>query len=336
MQIIIFIYIIFCLFSFYSKKNKGNNYSGNLHGFESENDILEKYIMDVINKLNLDEKVVIDEVYKKRNILRTILFIITLAIIVYVAFYHNYIALLLEVVFIIIFKFFINGINTLNILKKKIKACPDDNMEYIIASTVENRTQKSNKSNSKIYLFVIAIVLCIFMKPHIIYEKQDDDYVIRYCTFSFIDNQIVDIPSTYNGKKVVGIRGNVFENLFYTKAVNLPDTITEIRGSAFRNCYGLEYIKLSSGITEIKGNTFENDKSLIEIEIPEGVTRIGGHAFYGCSSLTEVKLPSTLKEIGSSAFRMCLSLQQIYIPSGTSVNSKAFKESPTKIYRSEE
>ena len=72
-----------------------------------------------------------------------------------------------------------------------------------------------------------------------------------------------------------------------------------------------------------------------EITIPDNVTRIGGHAFYGNTSLERVNVSenSKLEEIGSSAFRECTKLKEITLPESTTVNSKAFKASPTTIIR---
>lgn len=106
-------------------------------------------------------------------------------------------------------------------------------------------------------------------------------------------------------------------------------------GEAFYNALSLESIKLSNNISEIRGNTFEECSSLKSIVIPDNVTRIGGHAFYGCSELSSVEISqnSNLQEIGSSAFRLCDNLKSITIPQGVDVNSRAFKESPTKVKR---
>ena len=56
--------------------------------------------------------------------------------------------------------------------------------------------------------------------------------------------------------------------------------------------------------------------------------------FYYNKSLSEVTFTSNskLEEIGSSAFRECPRLTQITIPKDTSVNERAFKNSPTTIY----
>jgi len=134
-------------------------------------------------------------------------------------------------------------------------------------------------------------------------------------------------------KKVTEINGQTFEYCTSLETVNLHDDIISIHGEVFMGDISLVNITLPPKITEVRGNTFEGCSSLTSIVIPEGVTRIGGHAFYGCTSLSDVTIPSTINEIGSSAFRRCYSLQEIRIPYGTIINERAFKESPTTIYR---
>lgn len=140
----------------------------------------------------------------------------------------------------------------------------------------------------------------------------------------------VNIP-----KNLEYLGGGAFYNCISLKKISLPDTLTYMGGETFYNATSLEYVKLSRNLTEIRGNTFENCYSLKEIAIPDKVTRIGGHAFYGNQSLSKVTLTenSKLTEIGSSAFRQCYKLKTITIPIHTTVNDRAFKESPTKVSR---
>ena len=138
----------------------------------------------------------------------------------------------------------------------------------------------------------------------------------------------VNIP-----KNLEYLGGGAFYNCISLKKISLPDTLTYMGGETFYNATSLEYVKLSRNLTEIRGNTFENCYSLKEIAIPDKVTRIGGHAFYGNHNLEKVTLTenSKLTEIGSSAFRQCYKLKNIKIPIYTTVNDRAFKESPTKV-----
>lgn len=131
--------------------------------------------------------------------------------------------------------------------------------------------------------------------------------------------------------------GGAFYNCKSLKNIKLPETLKYLGGESFYNATRLESVNIPSNISEIRGSTFENCISLKEINIPNNVTRIGGHAFYNNSSLETVYITerSKLLEIGSSAFRGCSKLKTITIPSVTSVNERAFKESPTTVYRFE-
>ncbi len=136
-------------------------------------------------------------------------------------------------------------------------------------------------------------------------------------------------------KNLEYLGGGAFYNCISLKKISLPDTLTYMGGETFYNATSLEYVKLSQNLTEIRGNTFENCYSLKEIVIPDKITRIGGHAFYGNHNLEKVTLTknSKLTEIGSSAFRQCYKLENIKIPIHTTVNDRAFKESPTVVSR---
>lgn len=140
----------------------------------------------------------------------------------------------------------------------------------------------------------------------------------------------VNIP---NSLEYLG--GGAFYNAKSIRRIELPDTLYYLGGESFYGASSLEYIKLSENLLEIRGDSFEYCKSLGSITIPDNVVRIGGHAFYGDTYLSSVIISenSKLNEIGSSAFRRCTSLKSILIPSGTSVNERAFKESPTIIRR---
>lgn len=197
-------------------------------------------------------------------------------------------------------------------LVKEVKTRPDDELDSILSSQV------SGARPALLYTILCGVLVAatlfgsvaLFYHPRLFFERNNTGgYSLRYCTLSFSGQDSIWVPDTYNGLPVTEIRGSVFKNL-NVRNVHLPENLREIRG-----------------------NTFENCRNLKSITIPNGVTRIGGHAFYGCSSLRLVSVPSSVKEIGSSAFRRCIRLYSIRIPSNCLVNSRAFKESPTKVER---
>lgn len=143
----------------------------------------------------------------------------------------------------------------------------------------------------------------------------------------------VNLTSVNIPKNLEYLGGGAFYNAKSISYIELPDTLTYLGGEAFYAAKSLESIKLSKNLIEIRGNTFEHCTSLKSIIIPNNVRRIGAHAFYGATSLSSVSFTesSRLIEIGSSAFRQCYSLYSIKLPYGTSVNERAFKESPTII-----
>lgn len=196
-------------------------------------------------------------------------------------------------------------------LIKEIKMRPDGDLDSILSSQV------SGARPALLYTLLCAVLVAatvlgsvaLFYHPLLVYERNDSGYSVRYCTFAFSGQDSISVPDSYNGLPVTEIRGSVFKNL------------------------GVRLVRLPQGLTEIRGNTFENSSKLEFVTIPSGVMRIGGHAFYGCRSLRHVDVPDTVKKIGSSAFRRCSSLYTIRVPYDCLVNSRAFKESPTRMER---
>ena len=310
-----------------------------LFNCSSENDMLKIIIEDELVKNNSNNKITLSAIETKKNIF-TLIYSIILFICLSLLFFHmgGFIVIMAFIAFTLIYVATIKDYNIVAYLTKEIKKRPDEKFNYIISSVLSGAVNSSGFKFFRLGLIIVAVVvpLYLFKTPNIIYEKQDDAYVVRFYTIGWLKNgKVLEIPAEYKGKEVVGIRGRVFANVPTIEEVKLPDTITEIRGEAFKNAVNLKSINLPSKITEIKGNTFEDCSSLVEITIPDSVTRIGGHAFRNNSSLEKVNISgnSQLEEIGSSAFRNCGKLEEIALPYGVNVNERAFKESPTKIKR---
>lgn len=302
---------------------------------KTEDQMIEYIIKEEFTKNNLNPNLTIPPIEKRKTIF-TFIYAIIFFICFSLYFFHEDIGIILFVLVVATFIFFkmTKGYNITKYLIKEVKSRPDEKINYIVATTMSGAVSKTGIMFLRLASIIAAIILplIIFNKPHIIYERQDEDYVVRFYTISLFNNEdIVKIPSEYKGRKVVGIRGEVFANVHSIKEVILPETITEIRGEAFMNASNLEKINLPQGITEIKGSTFEGCSSLEEIEIPEGVVRIGGSAFRDCISLSKATIPKSVNEIRSSAFRNT-SLTSVCVSEDAYVDYKAFKGTNASVY----
>ena len=350
----------------------------------SDDSILEYFLSLELKKVGIDEKtsLIPENLLKRKNVFN-IIFSILLFIYISLIFFHFPIyTYIIGAILLIIFYFKTNKYNFMEFLKKEVKARPSEKFSNIVMSTKLLLVEDTSKKTKPLMIIsAIAISCLVFLTPHVMYEKMENGYAVRFYTFGLTNYKTAEIPSTYRGENVVSLRGNTFSNMPYLEKITLPDTIVEIRGQAFKNCkklrevnipkkleylgggafynaislesielpdtltymggetfynaYSLKSVRLSENLSEIRGDSFEYCYALTSITIPDSVTRIGGHAFYGDSNLSEVNISenSSLKEIGSSAFRLCDNLYEIYIPSGTEVNERAFKESPTEVKR---
>ena len=325
----------------------------------SEEDCVEEFIKREMQRAGITEEqnLIPEDMLRRKNILNVI-FAVLLFVYISLFFFHfptkTYV---IGFLILAVYALWTGSYGLMRYLKKEIKSRPQEKVSNIVMNVKASLVPDYSKK-LKWALMAVAVAgsLLLFCKPRIFYEQADDGYYVRFYVYGLTNMTTATIPDTYQGEKVVGLRGNTFSNMPFLTEVTLPDSITEIRGQAFKNCKKLEHvtlpehltylggeafyrcssleeINLPAGLTEIRGNTFEECSSLQRIEIPDNVTRIGGHAFYGNTSLEEVVISpdSKLQQIGSSAFRCCDSLREITLPRGVSVNERAFKETPVRI-----
>ena len=169
-------------------------------------------------------------------------------------------------------------------------------------------TGHSYENNTCLYCGVKEPVASIGLE----YTLSEDGYIVSgpgTCT----DTDIV-IPSTYDGKPVVGIGESAFWFCYSLTSVTILEGVTSIGKWAFYECENLTSITLPGSLKSIGNISFNSCISLKNITIPEGVTSIGGRAFCNCDSLTSIVIPSSVTSIGEEAFWMC------YLTSVTFVN----------------
>lgn len=149
----------------------------------------------------------------------------------------------------------------------------------------------------------------------------------------------VVIPSTYNGKTVMGIGGEAFSGCKSLTSVVIPDSIMSIGDYAFLVCDNLTSVYItdiaawcnisfySNNATPFSyaKNLYLNNQLVTELVIPDTVTEIKAFTFYGCSSLTSVVIPDSVTSIGTWAFDGCDILKSVVIGDGVeSIGDWAF------------
>ena len=324
-----------------------------------EEDCVEGFIKREMQRAGITEEqnLIPEDMLRRKNILNAVLAVLLFVYISLFFFHFPMKTYVIGLIILVVYAFLTGRYQLIKYLKKEIRSRSQEKISNIVMNVKASMVPDYSKK-LKWALMAVAVAgsLLLFSKPRIFYEQADDGYYVRFYVYGLTNMTTATIPDTYQGEKVVGLRGNTFSNMPFLSEVTLPDSITEIRGQAFKNCRSLERVtlpknltylggeafyrcsslkevNLPAGLTEIRGNTFEECSSLLRIEIPDNVTRIGGHAFYGNTSLEEVVISpdSKLQQIGSSAFRCCDSLREITLPGGVSVNERAFKETPVRI-----
>lgn len=176
-------------------------------------------------------------------------------------------------------------------------------------------------------------------------------------------NKDVIIPSTYEGKPVVGIGRHAFGAYSKVENIYIPDSIKIIDSQAFNYCDYLKNVVFgsNSGLLYIKDYAFFNCKSIENIKIPASVVEIGYRAFATCPMFAQIEveqnnqhytsingvlytkdektivafapgraesqviIPDGVEVIGAGAFPECDNLCSIYIPDSViSIEKAAF------------
>ena len=168
--------------------------------------------------------------------------------------------------------YFIYGEAEINVIVKEVDKCKKYFVGYI---GHEGAEQICNYYPEEIanQIRTNQIPSADYEKAGIIVETGETLIITGYNADGGTD---VVIPSNINGKKVVEIASNAFQNKQLTSVI-IPNSVTSIGDSAF----------------------WENQ--LTSITIPSSVTSIGDSAFWE-NQLTSVTIPSSVTYMGASAF----------------------------------
>ncbi len=124
---------------------------------------------------------------------------------------------------------------------------------------------------------------------------------------------VVMLPSTIQGKTVVGIGDNCFRGSKIT-SIQIPETVKSIGNSAFQECKNLvNVIFTNSNVDVTIGKAaFKHCEKLKNINLPV-TSSIGASAFEGCTSLETLDIKKGCKEIDLYCFAYCTSLTKLTI-----------------------
>ena len=136
------------------------------------------------------------------------------------------------------------------------------------------------------------------------------------------NEQIINIPSTYLGKKVTAIGDLAFFMCNSLTHINIPDSVTNIGGGAFGVCEALVSVNIPYGVTEISDMMFYGCTALTDITIHDSVQKIGEAAFVGCA-FKSIVIPKNVVSIGAEVFLGCRFLEEIIVENGNSAYNDA-------------
>lgn len=136
----------------------------------------------------------------------------------------------------------------------------------------------------------------------------------------------LNVPSTINGKPVIGLTAGAFENtnVDHAERIILPESIVYVDEASFRNSFEVEFEILGTLLT-IGESTFENCAKLEKVKLGAGITSIPFMCFSGCSSLKTIDLPETVTTIEENAFEKSTAMISVVVPASlTTVEDSAF------------
>lgn len=198
-------------------------------------------------------------------------------------------------------------------------------------ATLTETGQKHRKCSTCYYYDYVTIP--ILESVGLEFELNEDGESYKLKSLGTCTDEMVVVPSTYEGKPVTAIGDNDHyrNNSDNVKKIILPSSIVRLEREAFYYYRNLEEISLPNSLETIGNSAFVDCGKLKSITLPNSVTSVGTNVFKGCNSLKSVTLSSSMESIAEGMFRNCKSLESISIPSNIkSIGESAFNYSGLK------
>ena len=133
--------------------------------------------------------------------------------------------------------------------------------------------------------------------------------------------EVLTVPSSVDGKEVVGLGYNFISMSRNVKQVVLPNTLKYIGTNAFYGCSSLEKINFPAGLERIDERAFGECYSLKTVTSASSAFKYVGSVIYNgttaisCPHGENVNLRSGTKVVGTGAFAYNSKLQSVTLPS---------------------
>lgn len=162
------------------------------------------------------------------------------------------------------------------------------------------------------------------------YEFSEiDPEHLQFDGFLYPDNDVY-IPAFFNGKKVVRVKENAFEDIRRLHSVYIEEGIESIGNGAFYVCTSLKEVTLPTTLKSLGPNydqipketkgvkanyrgIFEQCIELERIIIPENVNYIALLTFSDCAKLEYIEMPNSVCDIGNGVFSRCTNLFSVIL-----------------------
>lgn len=212
----------------------------------------------------------------------------------------------------------------------KIKDIILNNADSITITTPDNVTQKVKKLNA--YKAVLAAHESVYKTKDISFDTVEIVGAERYVPKKLY------IPSSIDGKTVVSIGLNAFNNTYSVEEVTFASDskITTIGIQAFSNCLDLKSVTIPASVTRIEIGAFMGCTQLryVSFKTNSALTYIGAEAFGRGTILTEIRLPKSLTEISYGAFGGCSKLNKVIFENtdrAVRIGSGCFDSTPSDL-----
>ena len=116
------------------------------------------------------------------------------------------------------------------------------------------------------------------------------------------EEEILIIPSRWNGFKVSGVARSAFRSQQKLRHVTISEEIDTIDVGAFLGCSNLEKAVLPDSLSSIAANAFCQCTRLNHLQLPACLNHIGSEAFKDCRSLTEIAFSHVPQYVGYDCF----------------------------------